>query len=393
MSQRPLWKNYLSAAIKTGGKLVPGVAQAIDVIETVENRREDESRHAHTLAELSRVEKSVVEVIEREMKAVLTKLHMPNITPRELEEEISNLYAMRGYGREPFLAQGLLTNSQWYDQLRTKPNLYGRVLQDHDKPSPECFYMFIDTEKTRMLEVSPFALQQLLGGQLQGAPASKVIGQHDLFAERLPTPTIIKPAPVVADISPARIMVPGGTTPQWKPPAELADLHQKAMKGDKNAMCPLAWGLYSGNKDARHPDDEQAVRWYRKAADAGDANGMYNHGVMYANGRGVAKDEAQAVHWYRKAADAGHANGMFNLGIMYANGQGVVKDEAEAVRWYRKAADAGDASGMGSLGWAYVQGQGGLAKDRAKGVKLLRMGFASGNAWSCDRLKKLGEVP
>lgn len=182
---RPLWKDYLSAVLRTGGKLVPGVAQAIEVVETVEHRREGELRHTQALSELSRVEKSIVEVIEREMKAVLAKLHQPNLSPKQLDEEMSNLYAMRSYGREPFLAEGLIANSHWYDQLRSRPNLYGRVLQDHEKPRAESFYLFIDADKTRLLEISPFALQQLLAGQKKGTPASHVIGRKDLFATRL----------------------------------------------------------------------------------------------------------------------------------------------------------------------------------------------------------------
>ena len=62
---------------------------------------------------------------------------------------------------------------------------------------------------------------------------------------------------------------------------------------------------------------------------------------MYANGLGVAKDEAEAVKWYRKAAEQGNAYGQNNLGKMYANGLGVAKDEAEAVKWFRKAAEQG----------------------------------------------------
>ena len=46
---------------------------------------------------------------------------------------------------------------------------------------------------------------------------------------------------------------------------------------------------------------------YRKAADLGDALGMYNLGVCYYNGTGVTKDEAEAVKWWRKAADLGNA--------------------------------------------------------------------------------------
>ena len=39
---------------------------------------------------------------------------------------------------------------------------------------------------------------------------------------------------------------------------------------------------------------------------------------MYQNGQGgLAKDDTQAVIWYRKAAEAGNATGMSNLGFMY----------------------------------------------------------------------------
>ena len=64
---------------------------------------------------------------------------------------------------------------------------------------------------------------------------------------------------------------------------------------------------------------------------------------MYANGRGgLPKDDAQAVRWFRKAADAGHAGRMTWLGVMYEKGRGgLPKDDAQAVSWYRKAAQMG----------------------------------------------------
>jgi TPR repeat protein len=56
----------------------------------------------------------------------------------------------------------------------------------------------------------------------------------------------------------------------------------------------------------------------------------------------LEKDDTQAVIWYRKAAEAGNAIGMSNLGSMYQNGEGgLAKDDAQAVIWYRKAAEAG----------------------------------------------------
>jgi len=58
---------------------------------------------------------------------------------------------------------------------------------------------------------------------------------------------------------------------------------------------------------------------------------------MYDNGDGVIKDAAEAVKWYRKAAEQGNASAQTNLGVMYANGDGVIKDLVEAHAWFNVA--------------------------------------------------------
>ena len=49
-------------------------------------------------------------------------------------------------------------------------------------------------------------------------------------------------------------------------------------------------------------------------------------------------DAAEAVKWFRKAAEQGNASAQSNLGVMYAEGRGVPQDDAEAVKWYRRGA-------------------------------------------------------
>src|ERR1019366_3041129 len=98
---------------------------------------------------------------------------------------------------------------------------------------------------------------------------------------------------------------------------------------------------------------------------------MNNMGRMYANGRGVVKDEAEAVRWYRKGADAGNIRAMNNLAVAYQGGRGVAKDEAEAAQWCRKSAEAGDAAAMNNLGWMYANGWG-VAKDQTEVVRWYR---------------------
>src|SRR5215831_11281964 len=88
---------------------------------------------------------------------------------------------------------------------------------------------------------------------------------------------------------------------------------------------------------------------YEKAAAKGDASAMFNLGVLYHNGQGVAQDYAKAREWYEKAAAKGNASAMFNLGVFYDHGFGVAQDYAKAREWYEKAAAKGNARARAHL--------------------------------------------
>ena len=47
----------------------------------------------------------------------------------------------------------------------------------------------------------------------------------------------------------------------------------------------------------------------------------------------IASDYAEAAKWYRLAADQGDASAQLNLGVSYDNGQGVPQDYSEAINW------------------------------------------------------------
>jgi TPR repeat protein len=68
---------------------------------------------------------------------------------------------------------------------------------------------------------------------------------------------------------------------------------------------------------------------------------------------GVRSDYQQAMNWYRKAADQGYADAQYKVGWFYENGSGVGKDNDQAKAWYQKAADQGNAdaqTGLSRLG-------------------------------------------
>ena len=85
-------------------------------------------------------------------------------------------------------------------------------------------------------------------------------------------------------------------------------------------------------------DYAEAVRWYRLAADQGDARSQFSLGVMYAKGLGVPENDYEALRWFRRAAEQGDARSQFNLGFIYAKGKWVPQDYIQAHKWFNLAA-------------------------------------------------------
>ncbi len=164
--------------------------------------------------------------------------------------------------------------------------------------------------------------------------------------------------------------------------AEAVRWYRKsAEQGNATAQCNLGYMYEKGQGVSQ--DYAEAVRWYRKSAEQGNSQGQNNLGWMYQFGRGVSKDYAEAVRWYRKAAEQGDAKAQCNLGYMYEKGQGVSQDYAEAVRWYRKAAEQGDAKAQNNLGNMYANGKG-VAKDYSESARLFKKSAERGNTVGCS---------
>ena len=93
-----------------------------------------------------------------------------------------------------------------------------------------------------------------------------------------------------------------------------------------------------------------------------DPEEQYNLGVMHANGQGVPKDAEEAVKWFRLAAEQGNIKAQYHLGGMYFKGEGVTKDNKKAVKWYRLAAEQRYADAQFILGAIYANGEGVLRR-------------------------------
>lgn len=141
--------------------------------------------------------------------------------------------------------------------------------------------------------------------------------------------------------------------------------HKAAEQGDAKAQVKLGICYKYGEEE----NCNEAVQWFCKAAEQGDAEAQVQLGICYLDGEGVDQDYVEAVKWFRKAADQGYADGQVLLGRRYEYGEGVKKNEAEAVKWYRNAAEQGDNDGKLIMADCLYYGIG-VKKDQAKAIKM-----------------------
>ena len=89
-------------------------------------------------------------------------------------------------------------------------------------------------------------------------------------------------------------------------------------------------------------DIAESAKWYRAAAELGDAESQKKLGDIYSGdcfGESAAvKDLAEAARWYRRDAENGDSEAQKKLGDMCYCGNGVTQDYSEAAKWYLKAA-------------------------------------------------------
>ena len=147
-------------------------------------------------------------------------------------------------------------------------------------------------------------------------------------------------------------------------------LRKAADAGHAEAQVVLASILDSAESD------EEAVAYYRKAAAAGNLDGIYGLGTMLGSGEGVKKDVKEAKILIMRAAEAGHKQAIRSLAQVYLRGELEIAEEqrkgAEALKWITLAADDGFMPALEALEAAYRAGDYGLAPDAAKADELKR---------------------
>lgn len=130
---------------------------------------------------------------------------------------------------------------------------------------------------------------------------------------------------------------------------EFQHNQEAADNGDPEAM--YAMGLYYNASDSPvYKNEQKALQWVEKAAEAGCAKALCALAMAYIKGFGnitafhLGYNPEKAVALFRKAADLGNINAYYGLGRCYEEGRGVKRDLEEAEKWLEKAVASGGGS-------------------------------------------------
>ena len=164
---------------------------------------------------------------------------------------------------------------------------------------------------------------------------------------------------------------------------ELVELYESAKKGNSTALFNLGAAYYFGQKGVQ-TNEEEAIKWWKKAAEAGVLEAQYNLGAYYHNHHRYSA----AAEWYRKAAEQGEVEAMNKLAFYYEFGEGVRRDMNEAIKWWKKAAGKGNSDAMVDLGDYYLMLY--TNEGREEAIKWYRKAAALGNFKAIEALSNLG---
>ena len=114
-----------------------------------------------------------------------------------------------------------------------------------------------------------------------------------------------------------------------------------AEHGNAQAEEELGMMYEFGLEDLVKQDFREALKWYKKAAGHGCAKAQYNLGLRYSEGDLVPQNDKESVKWLHKSAEGGYCKAQYLIGMCYLVGECVTKSDTEAAKWFQKAADQG----------------------------------------------------
>lgn len=155
-----------------------------------------------------------------------------------------------------------------------------------------------------------------------------------------------------------------------------------AEHGVKEAMYNLGILFETGVTGEKNIDE--AFKWFKKAADHGDGFSQYKLSSLYTRGsrrHNIEPDPKLAAQFMEQAAREGVVSAKIKLAILLLEGKNVQKDVMAAIEWLEEASEEGDLVAKNLLAQTYVD----LAPEKA--VELFREAIEEGSE---DAMNGLG---
>lgn len=128
----------------------------------------------------------------------------------------------------------------------------------------------------------------------------------------------------------------------------MKKLLKRAERGNVTAQVNLAAKLATGEDCAQNL--KNAYYWYKKVANLGDSDAIYNLALMTLFGEGVKKNQKKAIKLLFKAVQHGSADACMVLGETYEFSHLELQiNYTEAAHFYLKAMKLGMSNGIRNL--------------------------------------------
>ena len=175
-----------------------------------------------------------------------------------------------------------------------------------------------------------------------------------------------------------------GYTSREEKAEAVSELEYLAEEGSSEAALILGKAWRDGL--CAPPWEEEAERWFRIAAEAGNSQARYDLGVLLLD---QGKND-EGIDLLVKAANQGNAYALYRLGKEALTGTAMRKNVPWAVTVLTYAAEAGHAYAQYTLGKLYLQGED-IPEDREQAVYWLEEAATQGHAHAEYLLEHLND--
>lgn len=139
---------------------------------------------------------------------------------------------------------------------------------------------------------------------------------------------------------------------QKKEPSKVDEVK----KSLASIVYEFALAYLEGSGTKQNP--QQAFKYMKQAAEAGDVKAMLQLADLLEAGTGTGKNCNRAFQWRKEAANLNDPDGMYETAIAYGTCKGTEEDASEFYRWARNAVRAGHNKAFIALGLAELHTEG-----------------------------------